>query len=718
MRLARDPRHYQIAVLGSLLVYGLTVLDFDVGPAQVLLSLSLCLLTQAAFSRFRNQPFDPRSPLISGLSLCLLLRTNSLALAALAAFVTIAGKFVFRWRGKHLFNPTNFGLVALMVATGRVWVSPAQWGSFAFFAAATACLGMLVVFRATRADVTWAFLGFHLAILFGRALWLGQPMAIPLHQLSQGAVLIFAFFMISDPKTTPDSRAGRILFAALVALGGAFVTFKLFRPNGLLLSLAAFSLCVPLIDRWLPGRRYAWNPGPDLPHRTWKGILPMIPKRALLLAPLLLWASDAAAFCGFYVAKADTQLFNQASKVVMVRDGDRTVLTMANDYQGDPKEFAVVVPVPTVLKREQIHVADPALVDHLDAYSAPRLVEYFDGNPCQTVLYESAAGAAPRAAPSPRRDARREKQLGVTVEARYTVGEYDIVILSAKQSSGLETWLVESGYRIPAGASRALGSYIKQNLRFFVAKVNLREQAKLGYTYLRPLQMAYESPRFMLPIRLGMVNASGPQELFVFALTRRGRVETTNYRTVRLPSDLDLPLFVKGEFGSFYKAMFREQVRREDGRAVFLEYAWDMGWCDPCAADPLSRDELRNLGVFWETGGADRSGGQNVFLTRLHVRYDAAHFPEDLVFQQTADRQNFQGRYVLRHPWTGDDSCEAARTYRSGLPRRWDQEARNLASLTGWNLNKIRGRMNLKAGAPSSPPKGEDESWWEKLWKE
>jgi hypothetical protein len=233
------------------------------------------------------------------------------------------------------------------------------------------------------------------------------------------------------------------------------------------------------------------------------------------------------------------------------------------------------------------------------------------------------------------------------------------------------------------------------------------------------LQMAYESPRFMLPIRLGMVNASGPQELFVFALTRQGRVETTNYRTVRLPSDLDVPLFVKGEFGSFYKALFQQQVRREDLRAVFLEYAWDMSWCDPCAADPLSRDELRNLGVFWEVeaGGPGRSGGgQNVFLTRLHVRYDAAHFPEDLVFQQTADRQSFQGRYILRHPWTGDDQCDAASTYRAGLQRRLDKEAQNLASMTGWNLNKIRGRMSLKAG-PSKPPQ-EEESWWEKLWKE
>src|SRR5207245_5576153 len=110
----------------------------------------------------------------------------------------------------------------------------------------------------------------------------------------------------------------------------------------------------------------------------------------------------------------------------------------------------------------------------------------------------------------------------VKIEAEYTVGEYDILILSAEQSSGLETWLTQNGYRITKGASAVLGSYIKQNMRFFVAKVNLQEKARLGFTYLRPIQVAYESPKFMLPIRLGMVNANGPQELFVYTLSQKG----------------------------------------------------------------------------------------------------------------------------------------------------------------------------------------------------
>jgi hypothetical protein len=424
-------------------------------------------------------------------------------------------------------------------------------------------------------------------------------------------------------------------------------------------------------------------------------------------APLLALAflhPGVRAFCGFYVAKADARLFNRASQVVLVRSDDKTVLTMANDFKGDPKEFAVVIPVPTFLERDQIHVTEKKFIDHLDAFTAPRLVEYFDEDPCNPpIAYEMALPAATSQDAAQRR---RANSLGVTIEATYTVGEYDIVILSARESSGLTTWLTENGYKLPPGASSVLGSYIKQNLRFFVAKVNLEEQSKLGFTYLRPLQIAYESPKFMLPIRLGTVNADGPQDLLLYALTRKGRIETTNYRTVKLPTGMDLPVYVKNEFPDFYKAMFDEQVRRENMKSVFLEYAWDMRWCDPCAADPLSPEELRELGVFWLQDNA-----QDVFVTRLHVRYDGEHFPEDLVFQETSDRENFQGRYVLRHPYKGEARCEAAERYRSELRARQDREAQTLASLTGWDVSEIRGKMNLSGDDPAP------ESWWQRLWK-
>lgn len=444
-------------------------------------------------------------------------------------------------------------------------------------------------------------------------------------------------------------------------------------------------------------------------------VVPML----TILIGLFAWSSDASAFCGFYVGKADTKLFNKASEVAIARHDNKTVITMANDFKGDVMEFAMVVPVPAVLEKEQIHVGDPAVLKHLADYSAPRLVEYFDENPCRRYdMMQDRMGAMKSMAPAAAEAKREPDQvLGVTVEAQYLVGEYDILILSAKESAGLETWLTENGYKIPNGASAVLHSYLKQNLKFFVAKVNLGEQAKLGLTHLRPLQIAFESPKFMLPIRLGTVNADGAQELFIYFLTKQGRVETTNYRTVRLPEAQEIPLYVKDKFGDFYRDLFTQQVKRESERGVFLEYAWDMNWCDPCAANPLSAEELRGLGVFWQDSlGSPQRGrsmpiAQNVFLTRLHVRYDAAHFPEDLTFQETPDRSNFQARYILRHPWTGADECAAATAYRQHLRERYEKEAQTLATLTGWNIGEIRKTMNIAALLA-----GDGKKWYQQLW--
>ena len=355
----RDPRLYQILVLASLLVYGVIRLDLEI-PAEPRPALGPALLTQYACTRalaaagLRSQERADLRPLP--------LPAAAQRLAAPRGprrRITIASKFVLRVHGKHVFNPTNFGIVAPMLATGRVWVSPGQWGSAALFGfLSPASAGWWSTARRAATSPTPSSPSICDALR--PRLWLGQPLAIPLHQLASGAFLIFTFFMISDPRTTPDSRAGRIFFALLVALGAGYVHFVLYRPNGLMLSLFFLSPPVPLIDRLLPGARYAWReplPGPvqPLPEKGDSHETP--PLAAPSTAAALARRRHRRGFCGFYVAKADTKLFNQASQVVLVRDGDRTVLTMANDFKGDPKEFAVVIPVPTVLQREQIHVA-------------------------------------------------------------------------------------------------------------------------------------------------------------------------------------------------------------------------------------------------------------------------------------------------------------------------------------------------------------------------
>lgn len=301
-------------------------------------------------------------------------------------------------------------------------------------------------------------------------------------------------------------------------------------------------------------------------------------------------------------------------------------------------------------------------------------------------------------APAPQSDS----SLGITIESQFTVGEYDILILSAKESDGLETWLIQNGYKIPPDAASLLQPYIRQNMKFFVAKVNLAEFNQKEFQSLSPLVMAYESPRFMLPIRLGMVNSQDEQDLIVYLLSPKGETELVNYRTVKIPSNLEIPEFVKQEFVGFYRSMFQKAYERHQKKAAFLEYAWNMSNCDPCSAEPLSDEELKQAGVFWLDSGRN----SQVFISRIHLRYTRQNFPEDLQFQETANQQLFQGRYVITHPYRGELKCEAANDYILSMREQQEQEIQNLAELTHWKIEDIRRRVDFV-----NPPV-ESRPWW------
>ena len=412
-------------------------------------------------------------------------------------------------------------------------------------------------------------------------------------------------------------------------------------------------------------------------------------------------------FCGFYVSKADATLKNKTSQVILVRDGNRNVITMYNDFRGDTKDFAMVVPVPVILQKTDVKVVDQSLFQRLNDYSAPRLVEYYDENPCDEERYSrelqksvSLSGRMPGVAVM---DSNKDKDLGVKIEAKYIVGEYDILILSAKESGGLKAWLTVNGYKIPKGAEEVLDPYIKSNLKFFVVKVNEQEKKKLAGNFLRPIQISFNSPKLMLPIRLGMANADGDQDLIVYAFTRKGRIECTNYRNVNMPTGNKVPLFVQKNFGAFYDNLFTNQWKKEDERISFLEYAWDVSpqnfmKCDPCIATAPTLQDLVQSGVWWlNRDWSDYSdvnddsdvedGNKNVHFTRLHFRYNRNGFAQDLTFQVTPNRESYQARYVITHPATGNFNCAAGKRYLQDLKKRRKAELMELTALTGKNID-------------------------------
>ena len=263
----QDPRYYQIVVLTLLVTFGVSVLDFGIHWQNAVAIVISALAVQYLAGKYVGLPhFDPLSPLITSLSLTLLLRTDVIEIAVLAAALAIGSKFLLRARNKHIFNPANFALVTLMITSDRAWVSSGQWGSATIGAFALACLGFLVLTRAKRAETTFAFLIAYALLLIGRAFWLGDPLSIPLHHMQSGALLIFAFFMISDPKTSPDSRIGRATYGVFVASIAYAIQFIFYEPNGPILALIMSAPFVPFIDSIFQGRLYRWDqPNLDQP---------------------------------------------------------------------------------------------------------------------------------------------------------------------------------------------------------------------------------------------------------------------------------------------------------------------------------------------------------------------------------------------------------------------------------------------------------------------
>jgi len=711
-RFVLDPRYFQVIFQAAFLSFGVFFLHWNADWLHYLISIGGCLIFQYSADSIRSNKFLSLaafdrwgfSVLISAMSLCLLLKTNHWYTTLLATFLTVVSKYIFKWGPRHIFNPSAFGIVATLFLTNDAWLSPGQWGSNTVIFFGVVTLGIIVVTRVQKLDVSLAFLLTYVGLLFWRQVYvLGWPMDYFIHSISTGSLLLFTFFMISDPRTSPNHPIARILWAIMIAIVAFYLAAFKWKYNTVIWILVAAAPLVPLLNKIFTSKYFEWRSSNLSFHYFFKLkhliMKPFMKKLAAVLILTAMISHEAFAFCGFYVSKADGTLKNKTSQVILVRDGNRNVITMYNDFKGNFKDFAMVVPVPVVLQKKDIKVVDQNIFKTLNEYSQPRLVEYYDQNPCDRYKNEDKS-MSPRAQLSEvvitGYGTMRKKELGVKIEAKYLVGEYDILILSAKESSGLKTWLEENGYKIPQGADEVLEPYIKSNLKFFVVKVNEEEKKKLPGNFLRPIQISFTSPKFMLPIRLGMANADGDQDMIVYAFTKKGRIECTNYRTVSLPTGKNIPLFVQSNFSSFYSNLFQHQWSKEGKAIAMLEYAWDVSpknyvKCDPCVATAPSTQDLVQAGVWWiNRDWSDYSDineeedySDNVYFTRLHVRYNRDKFPQDLMFQVTPNTENYQARYVITHPATGDFSCDAGKKYLKELKQRRADEMEMLTYLTG-----------------------------------
>ncbi|MFT3691768.1 MAG: DUF2330 domain-containing protein [Kofleriaceae bacterium] len=369
-------------------------------------------------------------------------------------------------------------------------------------------------------------------------------------------------------------------------------------------------------------------------------------KRATLAAVALAAAApNAHAFCGFYVSGAGDQMFNNATEVVLMRSGTRTVLSMSNNYQGPVQDFAMVVPVPVVLHEGDVKTLPKEVLTKVDQMGAPRLVEYWEMDPCAPdVVPEEAPMPAPMAMASAPADDEKKKDYGVKIEAQFVVGEYQIVILSARDSTGLDAWLRDSHYKIPPGAEPLLRPYVESGSKFFVAKVDPKKVTFQGnQAQLSPLRFHYDSDRFELPIRLGLANSNGTQDLIVNILAPHQRYNVANYKNVTIPTNFDVKNDVRKRFGEFYAALFDRTLEKNPG-AVVTEYAWQAMSCDPCPGPNLDYHDMATL-------GADVVGDSGDFtMTRLHARYGKDGAPNDSRIRRgAADRRWARTAQRCRH---------------------------------------------------------------------
>ena len=267
--LKKDARYFQIIFQSAFLGYGIFYLGWKADWWLYLTYFTCSIITQLIFEFFigkketvywkRIKSSFP-SVLISSFGLSLLLKTNHLEIAALAAFVSIASKFIIRINGKHIFNPSALGIVTAIFFTDKAWFSPGQWGSSTVILFGICCLGIIVVTKVQKLDTSLVFLITFAALLFIRQIiYLGWPLDFFVQSISTGSLLLFSFFMITDPKTTPNHTTARIIWSILVAGVAFYLTTFNFINGAPVWVLIGMQPAVPVLDYFFKAKKFEWK---------------------------------------------------------------------------------------------------------------------------------------------------------------------------------------------------------------------------------------------------------------------------------------------------------------------------------------------------------------------------------------------------------------------------------------------------------------------------
>jgi Na+-transporting NADH:ubiquinone oxidoreductase subunit NqrB len=256
-----DPRYFQILYLGSFLFFGIAWLGWSTESFHYLTTVLVCITVQMAFCYLFKKPLSSiKSALITALGLCLLLKSPSVLVSSIAAFTAIASKFLITYNNKHIFNPANIGIVLAIVLSGQAWVSPGQWGSSTLLWFLIGSAGLMMVLKVGRVDTTLVFLSTLAFLTYARDVWyLGWEVEVWLHKLSNGTLLLFAFFMITDPRTTPNHKRARTLWAVFLAILLFVASAFFYVQTAAIWLLFVISPLTIVLDKRFKHRLYQWN---------------------------------------------------------------------------------------------------------------------------------------------------------------------------------------------------------------------------------------------------------------------------------------------------------------------------------------------------------------------------------------------------------------------------------------------------------------------------
>jgi hypothetical protein len=428
-------------------------------------------------------------------------------------------------------------------------------------------------------------------------------------------------------------------------------------------------------------------------------------------------SNSAYAVSAFFLSDISKKLTYENSVMVVSRDENRTVITLAPHYKYDGQALGILIPVPNLVSKTQIRFGSAELVEKIVDYTAPRIVPYQELDLCKSA------------------DQQIERKLlidkigfskGVAQPEVLNADALQIDLIKAEDFSetSVASFLHDKGFEVNKLQEPILKTYQDAGVEFILVSYNGGDADKGAI--IPPIQIAYESGNFILPLGLSSDVGAAAQDLTLIMLSREGLVVPKSLPVKPIGTGLDLPFYAVSEFEQSYQAIFDQALTSDNFQSMFLEYSGDVNWCPNCdLTKKLSAESLRALGVWWLDSPKKtakkglpqpKADINNVYVTRLHLRHTDKTIFGKVTFEAKQDKSRFVVSYNAYKPYLKTPSCELGRLYKQGRPAQYHREIQNFNKLTNVPVKEIKEKMEAHGQSFDVLKSTEESLWWERMW--